>query len=362
MLMHCLNMQRQYNTAGKRHGNVYSHAQHGVMSKRKADAADDPPFPTKPVIHRPLRMQVLRDFEKMTISTQPGYPQFSYAKEDSHRLPGSDLQMTREIHGKKLMLQEKLWKVGEQIRQKIQRDRAAGDDQKTREDRPVRKRDMLMQDRGQIDFKQLKKKQEQQTEDDVSTIHEETHLTTFKEQEVNVELNPSRWHNVKEHGRRKREHEMDDAIWREAEKTKHNKQNKGSVRDRGQRQEKIYGERAHLETDCSVNEQDTPLKMATEHNRGKLLESRPQQAEFELVDLTDVSIQSLPCKICNRTFVRERLERHVQICKKLQSRRPVYNSYAHRTKGSDLAEFLKTHTRSETPNVSIQVSSHLTSV
>ncbi|XP_028251796.1 zinc finger C2HC domain-containing protein 1C-like [Parambassis ranga] len=294
----------------------------------------------------------------MTVSTRPGDPQFSHSKEDSHRVPGSDLQMSREIHEKKLMLQEKLWKVEEQIRQKIQRDRAAGDDQKTREDRPERNRDMLMQDRGQRDFKQVKKRQEQQTEDYMSTIHEETYPTIkTKEQEVSVELNPSRWHNVKEHSRRKRENERDDVIWREAEKTKHNKQSKASVRDRGQTQEKIYGEGTHLETDCSVSEQDTPLKMATEHHRGKPLESNPvqrsgpQQAEFELLDSTVVSIQSLPCKICSRMFVRERLERHVQICKKLkQSHRQVYNSYAHRTKGSDLGEFLKTHTRSETPN------------
>ncbi|XP_070776807.1 zinc finger C2HC domain-containing protein 1B-like [Enoplosus armatus] len=80
--------------------------------------------------------------------------------------------------------------------------------------------------------------------------------------------------------------------------------------------------------------------------------SRPEQGELRLLDSTDTGLQLLPCRICNRKFASERLETHVQICKKVkQSHRQVFNSYVSRTKGSAIEEFWKTHSRTKTPEV-----------
>ncbi|KAM9341272.1 zinc finger C2HC domain-containing protein 1C-like [Symphorus nematophorus] len=81
-----------------------------------------------------------------------------------------------------------------------------------------------------------------------------------------------------------------------------------------------------------------------------LQEKLPEQGE--LIDSAHTSLQLLPCRICNRKFVSERLEKHVQVCKKAkQSHRQVYNSCLHRFKGTVLEEYVKTHSRAKTPEV-----------
>lgn len=303
--------------------------------------------------------------------------------------------MAKAIHAKELILQEKLWRVEEKIRQKIQRDSvdvAAGDDQKSEEERhdrgkaqtktrlseqqrrePVRSRDMIMQERRQLDIKQLRKRQDPISEDRMRNTHEEqrarrkiretevaqmqrkerkvTGEITVHEQEVSEELNKSRWENVKETGVKS----QSDKVWT---------------------REKKYRERTSKEMYSSDDERDMPQmsqqksshRAATENHRGAgrklsgepLLpplsspshSSRREEEELRLIDSTDTGLQLLPCRICNRKFASERLEKHGQICKKVKkSHRQVFNSYIHRTKGSANEEFLKTHSRAKTPEV-----------
>ncbi|XP_048829799.1 zinc finger C2HC domain-containing protein 1C [Brienomyrus brachyistius] len=60
--------------------------------------------------------------------------------------------------------------------------------------------------------------------------------------------------------------------------------------------------------------------------------------------------QLLPCKHCHRSFAAERLERHLKACEKVHhSKRKVFDSSKYRAKGTDLEEFMKTNTRSKTP-------------
>ncbi|XP_076017651.1 zinc finger C2HC domain-containing protein 1C-like [Genypterus blacodes] len=68
------------------------------------------------------------------------------------------------------------------------------------------------------------------------------------------------------------------------------------------------------------------------------------------MELDQDDLQLLPCSICNRKFAPDRLEKHVQVCEKLKNgNRKVFNAYAHRTKGTALEDYLKIHTRSQTP-------------
>ncbi|XP_042356716.1 zinc finger C2HC domain-containing protein 1B-like [Plectropomus leopardus] len=77
-----------------------------------------------------------------------------------------------------------------------------------------------------------------------------------------------------------------------------------------------------------------------------------EQEELRQDGDRDAGLQLLPCRVCNRKFSSERLQKHVQICKKVkQSHRTVFNSYVHRTKGSAIEEFWKTHSRPKSPEV-----------
>lgn len=74
---------------------------------------------------------------------------------------------------------------------------------------------------------------------------------------------------------------------------------------------------------------------------------RPQP---EITDEIPKDFQLLPCTVCNRRFESKRLEAHVRICRKAsKSQRPLYDGKRHRTKGTELEQFLKTHGRAEPP-------------
>lgn len=62
--------------------------------------------------------------------------------------------------------------------------------------------------------------------------------------------------------------------------------------------------------------------------------------------------QLLPCSVCNRSFESKRLEAHFRICRKVStSERPLYDGKRHRTKGTELEQFLKTHSGAEPTKV-----------
>ncbi|XP_051240723.1 cilia- and flagella-associated protein 251-like [Dicentrarchus labrax] len=424
--------------AGKRHINVNTQAQHGVVPGRRADEVDQP-FPNKPVSHRrPLNTRRqdtldLNDFEKINITKEPKgslshqlHPSnvettaSQHPRKDPLRLPRGELQMAKAIYAKELMLQEKLWRVEEKIRQKIQTD--YGDVQKSEEERhsrgqaptktrmselqrrePMRNREMIKQEKRQEDVKQLRKRQDQRNEDRMRNTHEEegvrlarrepevaqspqsqrkgrkgTDEIIVRGEEVSGELNKSRWENVKERTRIKAEDEKDNSIWGgvKAEKQIKPENNTTSMGDKVWTREKKYMERTCKEIYGSDEEEDLPQtsqqktshRAATENHRGEgrnlseepllppfsspSLSSRPEQGELDLKDSTYDGLQLLPCRTCNRKFAHKRLETHVQICKKVkQSHRQVFNSYVNRTKGSAMEEFLKTHSRSKTPEV-----------
>ncbi|XP_038584758.1 uncharacterized protein LOC119910308 [Micropterus salmoides] len=438
--------QGQSNIAGKSHDKVYTQQQHGAVPGRRTDGLNQP-FPNKPVSHRSAlnpRTQDpldLYDFEEITITKQTkgilssqehhsnGIREATgsqHPRKDSHSLPRGELQMARAIHAKQLMLQEKLWRVEEKIRQKIHKDSvyaAAGDDHTREEERynraergiaqtslsdhqmryPVRNREMMMPVKRQEDIKQLRRRQDQRNENIMRNMHEEegarwkrgeievaqsqrkghkgTHHIKVDEQEVSGGLNLSWWENVKEHTKRKGGDEKGNGIWGvtgvksqdATKKAKGREQNTTSMGDKGWTRENKYWETfkemygSDDERDLpQMSQQKTSHRATRENHRGaerklagELLlppvsnhSSRPEQAELRITDSTDTDLQLLPCRICNRKFASERIEKHVQICKKVkQSHRQVFNSYISRTKGSAIEEFWKTHSRTETPEV-----------
>lgn len=345
------------------------------------------------------------------------YPGLHEARKTLPKLPTEDMQMAKAIYAKELMLQEKLWRVEEKVRKKLQR----GSDQNSEDERhnsgqaargkthaktrlsehhtreSVKSKEELVQERRQEDAKQLRKKQSQRNEDGIRDTQEErgrwkNRETEFVESprakmkgndgvhDINLikqkigGLDKLRWQNVKEHtkiqGNKKDNHSGGEAGVRSKDGLEKSNEREGNI---GCMRESQSRERTFREMYCSDNEEDmlqmshprTAHRLAKEDHRGLIFEesslppvsnstysNRPPQRELGLVDTDTDSFHLLLCKICNRKFASGRLEKHVQICKKVnQSHRKVFNSYISRTKGSAIEEFWKTHSSSKSPEV-----------
>lgn len=405
--------QGHNNDAGQKHGSVYSQTQHWELPGRSAGGVDWP-FSSKPVSHRSLRHPRIQDslhmyeFEKMTISEQPkkqllpqeyhlngikDFPESDHRRKDSYRASSEEIQMAREIHSKELLLCDKLWRVEEKIRLKIQRGSAgidAGDDPKSEGENhnrrqphtkirlpdqcwrePVKSREMLMQERREEDVKRQRKKHSQWDDDRKMERHEQDNPTNV--QKISGELDIFRWQNVKKYTREQGDEKH---YQEEADVRLHDGTNKAKEREVKKKREKIFREITYRDMYNSDNKHDSPQisqhkaapRLSTENHRdaeSKMYEestlppvsshsysSRPQRSETGLVDGSDASFQLLLCRICNRKFASGRLQKHVKVCEKVnRSHRQVFNSYSNRTKGSAIEEFWKNHSRSKTPEV-----------
>lgn len=406
----------QHTIRGTRDGSN-TQEQRGAVCGGRA-GKEDWPFPSKPISHRrPLNSKTedtihQYDFEKLTITEQhrrssssqehhlDGVSQTTECQHLRHTPPRKELQVAKEIQTKELILQEKLFKVAEKIRQKIQRDsvdmsekervnRGVGEaknrwnEQHRRE--PERDRGMMMQERRQEDVNAFREKKEQRHEERKKNpqlqnpqLHRKefkaTHEITFSGQEVSV--------SVKSHARRRGDN-IDDVIRGQAGvkfqdgavkakdrgQTANLKADKGWTRDE-KTLEKTYKELYALDEERSIPQMSQPKisqRVAAENYRGverklsgepilqpvlSLHSGRPEQEKLSVTDATDNGLQLIPCRTCNRKFASQRLEVHMKICKKVkQSHRQVFNSYVNRTKGSAIEEFWKTHSRAKTPEV-----------
>lgn len=289
----------------------------GPRSAGRGGGGADGPLPTRPVIHRRRldpRTPGSRgtyDLDKMTVSQQPerqensagtretrGFSQASKLLE-SHR---QEVELDRLIHAKKLLLLESLLNFEDKVRQKLQgAGTTAGGD-------------------GRHEEKSLSRALRPQAR--VSERH----------REGGMEEAGQRLRTRQRDGRRKT-HEEDGDGWR------------------------LAGVRPESRTKA-FHETVTPHKPAhslpTEKHRGAGGSSlppisNPSRSRQHELRSPDASFELLPCTICNRNFLSGRLEKHLQVCKKLnQSRRRVFNSYVNRTKGSAIEQFWKTNSRSKT--------------
>lgn len=393
-------LQGQTNNTGKKHGVVNNKAQQVAAPGRRAGEVDLP-FPNKPVTIRPHNPRTLashltkepRTKEHRSSGTRETAAS-QHPRRYFHRQSKLELHIDKEIHAKKLLLQEKLWRLEETVTQKIQKDSvkaAAGDNQMRRE--PVRGSSMMKQEKRHEDVKQLRERQEDQRDDDRMRNTHAGEMARWKKRETEVSHSPhsqrkgqrgtheitvhgqdmsgepikSRWENVKERTRGNGGDGKDNGMWgetvvkaKERDKTRDQKYRDRTWKD-------MYGSDDEQDK-LQMSQQKISHRTATENRRGagrnQSGEPRlppvsgpshsdgPEQGELTLTESTDVGSQRLPCKICNRKFASERLEVHVKICKKhKQSHRQVFNSYNNRTKGSTLEEFLKFHSVSTTPEV-----------
>lgn len=124
---------------------------------------------------------------------------------------------------------------------------------------------------------------------------------------------------------------------------------KGRDEDRGENKSSVLPKCAGK--DEPMDDKQKRLKSPGEKMEEPLLPSVwSPQARITSEIPNDFQLQ--PCTICNRSFESKRLEAHVRICRKVStSQRPVYDGKRHRTKGTELEQFLKTHRGAEAPKV-----------
>uniref|UniRef100_A0A8C1WMA4 C2HC/C3H-type domain-containing protein n=1 Tax=Cyprinus carpio TaxID=7962 RepID=A0A8C1WMA4_CYPCA len=65
----------------------------------------------------------------------------------------------------------------------------------------------------------------------------------------------------------------------------------------------------------------------------------------------DAAHQLIPCDVCHRCFARDRLETHMRVCENKRPQRKIFDMSQYRAKGTDLEEFMKTNSRSKTPEL-----------
>ncbi|XP_062325558.1 zinc finger C2HC domain-containing protein 1C [Osmerus eperlanus] len=115
---------------------------------------------------------------------------------------------------------------------------------------------------------------------------------------------------------------------------------------RGKIQENGHQKPAHRGTGSSRSPESSSTSVSNPQS------NRPRRDALRLEQTCDDIPLLIACKICQRNFLAERLEKHHQVCEKMQkSNRQVYDSFKHRAKGTELEEFMKTNTRSKTPEL-----------
>ncbi|XP_055028997.2 uncharacterized protein zc2hc1c [Misgurnus anguillicaudatus] len=77
--------------------------------------------------------------------------------------------------------------------------------------------------------------------------------------------------------------------------------------------------------------------------------NRLLQVELSPEESPDAPQQLYACSVCQRRFLRDRLETHMKVCERKRPQRKIFDTSKHRAKGTDLEEFLKTNGRSRTP-------------
>ncbi|XP_029900962.1 zinc finger C2HC domain-containing protein 1C isoform X2 [Myripristis murdjan] len=270
----------------------------------------------------------------------------------------------------------------------------------------VRRRETVTQGKGEQDTKHQRKKQDSWKNDRMRKTHEGRSRGDAREtregkpqskidkngvpQEIishqrmeDGELNRQRWNSVKDQSRRRGGDDIDITVagetkvrsQHEKEKAKDREQNRSRKVDEewtGEKRHKEQSSKDKYGSNDDTRKQGAPHKrqqksasrLEAENHSGKgrasgepLLtpgsgssqSSRLQQAELD-PEGADSSHKRLPCNICHRCFWADRLETHIKICERThQAQRKVFNSSHHRTKGTSLEEFLRTHPRSKTP-------------
>ncbi|XP_016133780.1 trichohyalin [Sinocyclocheilus grahami] len=108
-------------------------------------------------------------------------------------------------------------------------------------------------------------------------------------------------------------------------------------------------DRPHLKHERREHK-DGSYRLASKLTKEAVPERNPRQRGKRL-ELSLEEDPVIPCDVCHRCFARDRLETHMRVCEKKRPQRKIFDMSQYRAKGTDLEEFMKTNSRSKTPEL-----------
>ncbi|XP_001339930.4 zinc finger C2HC domain-containing protein 1C isoform X2 [Danio rerio] len=308
-----------------------------VPSRRESDRL----FPLKPVLHKRAyslsnipkpdhyptlaEQAALRHQQKM-VRKLDAQDQHIPARTSSHEQKSSEThtRLSKEIHSKEMMLQQKIFRAEETVR-RVQRERNKRFFEKQLDDRLYsdwyegtgryeNERDDM--ERWEIrDAKQHTRGQLLTSERVKDHVPREWDDTTKDWGLEKINIRREREMTLNNHVRRRRETDREDL-------------RKSTRRDGSQRRHD---------------------RGADEDALGQLSYRRLNAKSAGRDDGEENAELLIPCSVCQRCFAPERLETHMRVCEKKRPQRKVFDMSKYRARGTELEEFMKTNSRSRTP-------------
>ncbi|KAI1895514.1 hypothetical protein AGOR_G00107040 [Albula goreensis] len=281
------------------------------------------------------------------------------------RLEEDQMRLEEQIRRKEIVLQQKLRRVVEELG-KIQREKysSGGKDRRERSE---------VEQRGKWDKEQERRESEKATyaeQERWERLRERREREKDREQERRErEVNRERERREREQERdRLKEEEWEREKW-DRERAKANelvRERREWERERREREweraQRRWSQEKHRDilqrmdperNTCSGSSRSIPPDV--KHRRPMhIVEETTRQLQVEVSPdrSSEAAFQLLPCRLCHRNFAADRLQKHHEVCEKVQhSTRKVFDSSKYRAKGTDLEEYMKTNSRRKTPEV-----------
>ncbi|XP_061093625.1 zinc finger C2HC domain-containing protein 1C [Conger conger] len=278
------------------------------------------------------------------------------------RLEEDRMRLEEQIRRKEIVLQEKLRRVVEELG-KVRREKCTSAGILER-----RERIEIGSERGKWE------NEKERRESEKTAYVEQERAKERKEREKDKQRERQTREHDRESERRERERERERIKEEEWEREKWGREKaKASELERGRREweqerrERVLDRtqrRWTQEKHCKVLQRDSERNSCisnrsippevSQRRPTHVTDETPGQLEVERISdrRSEAVLQRLPCSLCHRNFAADRLEKHLKVCEKAQhSTRKVFDSSKYRAKGTDLEEYMKTNTRTKTPEL-----------
>ncbi|XP_067223355.1 zinc finger C2HC domain-containing protein 1C [Chanodichthys erythropterus] len=272
--------------------------------------------------------------------------------------------LSKEIHSKQMMLQQKIFKTEETLR-RVQKEKTKERNQSYLEDNRFysngysdwdeeRHRYGNARDDMERWEREVKRSREREGRRRPLTLEmAKSHKLEEKRDWDDYEHTAKGWNRETGNGRRERGMGQDNYVRRRSEM--HNLR-EDDVR-KPNSSDSMRRDRAHLKHERRENKEGlyqlTSRLMKEAAGSTDRIPSqrgnRLQQVELSPEEDPDAPHQLVPCNVCHRCFARERLETHMRVCEKKRPQRKVFDMSQYRAKGTELEEFMKINSRSKTP-------------
>ncbi|XP_063804361.1 zinc finger C2HC domain-containing protein 1C [Pseudophryne corroboree] len=311
-------------------------ASNWTVSKRSVGV--DRAHPLKPVVHRKAARNEpeVRKVLRAPSANFPGFKESLPAQKQVRsksgpnqrdlwkQLENTESDLEAEIRKKETLLREKLWRTEEELR-RIQKEREEAE----LEERRVRKIEDASRMKAERTQKRTGNNNYHHPSTNVGKEEEKDEDDSYQNKPYMKDLWDKPYGKVKSKPQPEVQYQQNRDSWESRLTPPHN----GPLRQ----VVSLYG------VPASGPANVPPLSIPTHKNESEtrsLADDNPESLGERLVT----------CHLCERRFMEHRLEKHSQICKKMQcNKRKVFDSSKARAKGTDLEQYLQTKGKAPSP-------------